>query len=107
MLHTVRRSVASELTSQKDRAADGLRQVDHAVARMGDDLDDQNIVLALLAHGASRGLARASGRLRERSASELGQSVAHFARRRPAVFVGCAFLVGLALGRVLQQHDGP
>ena len=68
-----------------------------------EELRAQNEMLASWVHGASDQLRQLADRLRDRPAAELAEDLASFARQRPAMFLGGAFLLGLGVARLLRS----
>jgi hypothetical protein len=96
-------SVASAADSQKNRAAEGLGGIADAARQTGEELRAQNEMLASWVHGASDQLRHLADRLRDRPAAELAEDLASFARQRPAMFLGGAFLLGVGVARLLRS----
>src|SRR5690606_24268315 len=63
--------------------------------------------LALYVEWAGDRLRQLADRIRNQGAEEMAAEAADFARRRPAVFIGGAFIVGLALARFLKSTASP
>ena len=106
----VKEKTASAVDQQRETTAASLASVADAVRRMGEGLrDQQNGPVAAYAAQYGESLAgqveRLSNYLRERDARQLISDVESFARRRPAWFVGGAFLLGLAGTRFLKSSS--
>lgn len=95
-------TVASAADNQKNRAADGIGSIADAARQTGEDLRGQNEMLASWVNAAGDQLRTLAERLRDRPAAELADDLTRFARQRPAVFVGGAFLLGLSVARLLK-----
>lgn len=95
-------TVASAADHQKNRAADGIGGIADVARQTGDDLRGQNEMLASWVNAASDQLRHMAERLRDRPAAELADDLTRFARERPAVFLGGAFLLGLGVARLLR-----
>ena len=105
-------SVAGErLWAQADKAAQTatktIGDLAQAVRRAGEELasNDQTPGSRWAVKAAS-GLDGLSGALSNRRPEELIDSVRGFGRRNPALFVGGAVLMGVALGRFLRAAEG-
>jgi len=96
-------TVASAADTQKNRAADGLGNIADVARQTGEDLRGQNEMLASWVNAASDQLRSIADRLRDRPAAELADDLASFARQRPALFIGGAFLLGLGVARLLKS----
>ncbi|WP_236606038.1 hypothetical protein [Sandaracinus amylolyticus] len=93
----------------KDRLAEQLEHIAHAVRGTGDNLrgDEQAGDLSQYADSLGDQIDRASRYLREHRAIDLVDGVERFARTQPALFLGGAFAFGLVLGRFFKSSpDG-
>lgn len=99
----LRQKVADAADAQKNRAAEGLGGIADVARQTGEDLRGQNETLASWVNAASDQLRHMADRLRDRPASELAEDLSRFARERPAVFIGGAFLLGLGVARLLKS----
>jgi len=95
-------TVASAADTQKNRAADGLGNIADVARQTGEELRGQNEMLASWVNAASDQLRSIADRLRDRPAADLADDLASFARQRPALFIGGAFLLGLGVARLLK-----
>jgi len=96
--------------SQREQIADRVRRVSSAVRSAGDQLREQDERAAQLADMASQRIDRAAQYVSTLEPQQIVHDVESFARRRPAVFFGGAFLLGLAAARFLkssQQAQSP
>jgi uncharacterized protein YjbJ (UPF0337 family) len=99
-----REQVTTRLSGQKDRAAQGLGSVAHALRITGQQLREQDQV------GGTVYLDRVASEVERFSTyleqSDVGQMVGdaeRFARRQPALFLGGAFVLGLLGARFLKS----
>lgn len=99
----IQEQVSSRVDAQKNRAADGLGNIADVFHQAGDQLRAQNESLASLVDGASDQLRRFAVHLRDRGAGDLMSEVTEFGRRRPALFIGGALLIGLGVARFLKS----
>ncbi|MDY8108782.1 hypothetical protein U0C82_06440 [Fulvimarina sp. 2208YS6-2-32] len=84
----------------KETVAGGLDDFAAAVRKASDELGDRDQSMASqLVREVAGGLEHASKTIHGKDVGELTQSVARFARERPATFLVGAALAGLALGR--------
>jgi hypothetical protein len=102
-LGELKQKVASAADSQKNRAAEGLGGIADVARQTGEELRAQNETLASWVNAASDQLRHMADRLRDRPAAELAEDLTQFARQRPALFLGGAFLLGLGLARLLKS----
>ena len=103
LLGGIQQRVTSRVDEQKNRAADGLGGIADVIRTAGNELRGENEALASYVDMASDQMRRFADQIRERGVGEMMDDVGQFARRRPALFVGGAFLVGLGLARFLKS----
>jgi len=102
----VRERAAEQLTSQKDRATDGLGTVAHAVRQTTERLrSEHHETVAGYVEQAAEQIERFSERLRQKDVGEILQDAQNLARRQPAVFVGSAFALGLIGARFMKSSN--
>jgi len=102
----VKEQATAQLSSQKDRATDGLGSVAQAVRQTTQHLrDNQNDTVARYAEQAADQIERFSERLRNKDVGELMNDAQQLARRQPALFVGGAFAIGLLGARFLKSSS--
>ena len=100
----IRDTATAQLNTQKDKATEGLGTVASAVRESTQNLrNQQHDVAARYVEQAADHIERVAARLREKDATELLKDVQQLARRRPALFVGAAFAVGLLGARFLKS----
>jgi len=99
-----REQVSSRLTGQKDRAAEGLTSVAHALRQTSQQLrvQDQQAVTGYIETAASQ-VERISNYLKQNDLGGLIDDVERFARRQPALFLGGTFVLGLLGARFLKS----
>ena len=106
LMDRVKSSAASQLGAQKDRATDGLGSVAQAVRHSGQQLrDQQHDTIAQYVEQAADQLERFAGRLKDRNINDLAREAQDLARRRPALFIGSAFALGLLGARFLKSSN--
>jgi hypothetical protein len=104
ILDRVREQATAQLTTQKDRATDGLGNVAQAVRQSTQQLrDQQHETIAQYVEKAADQLERFSANLRNRNVTDIVDEVQRFARRQPAVFIGSAFALGVLSARFLKS----
>lgn len=86
--------------------ADGLEKLASTVRRVGTDMESEQPMIANVASTAAEQAERAAGFLRETDARELLHNVEDVARRQPLLFVGGAFLLGVAASRFIKAAGG-
>src|SRR4051794_13673235 len=107
IMDKVKDGAVSQLSTQKDRATDGIGSVAQAVRQSTQQLrDGQHDTIAQYVDQAAAQLERFSTTLREKNVSELLDEAQRFARRNPALFIGGAFAVGLMSARFFKRPRG-
>ena len=104
----VQQRAGSQLTRQREAAATDLSSVVDAVRRFGESLGgDEHGPIARYAaqYGdkAANSLERLSTYIREQDPKQLLGDVQNFGRRRPALLLGGAFLLGFAGARLIKS----
>ena len=99
----IKQNVTSRVDEQKNRAADGLGGIANVIRHSANELRTENEALASYVDQASDQLRRFADQIRQKGVADMLDDVHAFARRRPAVFIGGAFLVGLAVARFLKS----
>ncbi len=100
---------ASQADEKRQTIASGLQTVAQAFRNLGDDLrttKEQGPITNYVSEiGQALGgqVERAANHLRERDVRELFNETEDFARRSPTVFLGGAFILGLAASRFLKS----
>jgi hypothetical protein len=106
ILGRVRERAAEQLTSQKDRATEGLGTVAHAVRETTERLrSEKHETVASYIEQAANQIERFSERLRQKDVGEILEDAQNLARRQPAVFVGSAFALGLVGARFMKSSN--
>lgn len=102
----VRERAAAQLTTQKDRALDGLGGVADAVRKTTQSLrEQQHETLAGYVDQAAEQIERLSRNLKQKDVGELVSDAQRLARRQPALFVGSAFAIGLLGARFFKSSS--
>jgi ElaB/YqjD/DUF883 family membrane-anchored ribosome-binding protein len=104
LMDRVRQGATTQLGNQKDKATDGLGSVAEAVRQTTQHLREQrHETIARYVDEAAAQLERVSQRLREKNVGEMLDDAQEFARRRPAVFIGTAFALGMISARFFKS----
>jgi len=105
----VKQRVTSRVDEQKNRAADGLGGIADVFRSASNELRNENETLASYVDMASDQMKRFADQIRQKGVADMLDDVHAFARRRPALFIGGAFLIGIGLARFLKassdRHD--
>ena len=103
LLGGIKQNVTTRADEQKNRAADGLGGIANVFRNAGNELRNENEVVAQYVDMASDQLRRFADQIRQKGVTDMLDDVHNFARRRPALFIGGAFLVGLGIARFLKS----
>lgn len=110
LMDRVKESATSQLGAQKDRATDGLGSVAQAVRQSTQQLrDQQHDTIAQYVEQAADQLERFATRMKGKNVGDLAREAQDLARRRPALFIGSAFALGLLGARFIKSSgdNGP
>jgi hypothetical protein len=106
VIDQAREQVRTRLSEQKDTAASSLGTVAQALHRTAQELEgEQTGPLGDYAHRAADQVERLSGYLQQHDLSDLQREAEYFARRRPALFLGGAFVLGLMAARFMKSSS--
>jgi hypothetical protein len=101
VVERVKRDGEKLINDGKNRAAVELGNVGQAARRAAEKLQDQNSgPMAGVVEGAAEKLERAAKYIEQKKVEELVKDVEGLARRRPALFLGGLFVVGMAAARL-------
>ena len=103
LLGGIQQKVTSRVDEQKNRAADGLGGIADAFRNAGNELRNENETIAQYVDMASDQMRRFADTIRQRGVADMMDDLNQFARRRPALFIGGAFLVGIGIARFLKS----
>ena len=102
VLGSIQQKVTTRVDEQKNRAADGLGGIADVFRTAGNELRNENETLASYVDLASDQMRRFANHIRQRGVADMMSDLNRFARRRPALFIGGAFLVGVGMARFLK-----
>jgi hypothetical protein len=105
LLGGIQQRVTSRVDEQKNRAADGIGGIADVIRNATDELRTENEALASYVDMASDQMRKFADQIRERGVGDMMDDVSRFARRRPALFIGGAFLVGIGIARFLKSSN--
>jgi hypothetical protein len=105
LLGDMQQRVASRVDAQKNRAADGLGGIADVFRTAGNELRNENDTIAEYVDMASDQLRRFADTIRERGVADMLDDVSRFAERRPGLFIGGAFVLGIGLARFLKSSS--
>lgn len=102
-----REKAKGQISTQKERASGELRGIARALHSTGEQLREQDQdSIGRYADQAAEQVERLSDYLSEKDSEQLVSEVEDFARSRPAVFLGGAFVLGIAAARFLKSSAG-
>lgn len=105
-LDTAKNQVKSQLSTQKNRAADGLDSAVRALEGTKEQFRQNDLdFIAGYADNITDQIRQLTGYLHDKDIDDLMRDVESFARRNPAVFIGGAFLLGIAAARFLKSSS--
>jgi hypothetical protein len=105
VLGGVKQRVTSRVDEQKNRAADGLGGIADVFRTASNELRNENETLASYVDSASEQMKRFADQIRQKGVADMLDDVHAFARRRPALFIGGAFLIGIGIARFLKASS--
>lgn len=100
------RAVKTGIAEQRDQLAERIRRVGTAMRESGDRVRKEDEMAADYLRMASQRIDRVASYVTSADLSTMAGDTQEFIRKRPAVFFGGAFLVGLAAGRFLKASSG-
>ena len=89
----------------REKAADGLSHVTDSIRRVSIDMQDQPAI-ANAAEAVADHAERIGEYLRTTDARQIVSNVERVARRQPLIFLGGAFMLGLAASRLIKAAGG-
>lgn len=99
-------TVKSQLSNQKEKAVSTLGSFTDALMHTGDQLRQSGQgVFGGYAETLADKVDHVAGYLRENDIDDLTAQVEDFARKQPALFIGGAFILGVALARFLKSSQ--
>lgn len=102
-----RQRIEEQIDTQKERASAELSGVSKALRQTGSQLREQDQdSIGKYAEQAAGQTDRLSEYLHDHQSDQLIGEVENFARSRPSVFLGGAFVVGIAAARFLKSSSG-
>ncbi|MBC7807520.1 MAG: hypothetical protein H7145_15395 [Akkermansiaceae bacterium] len=98
--------VKEQLGGQKDKAAEGLTAITGVIRQSATTLEEKGQTpIADAVTGFAGQIENFTGYLQGKSVDELAEDVTTYAKQNPQLFVGGAFLLGMALARFLKSSS--
>lgn len=85
-----------------DQAAEGVTKVADTIRKVSIDMETDQPTISNLAESAAEQADRLAAYLRENDARQMLSSVEDMARRQPLLFLGGAFVLGVATARIFK-----
>ncbi len=105
LMEQARDGALQQLDKQRERAATELTSVADAVRQSSRGLQGDHAAMASFVDTAANQIERLVGGLREKHVDDMVEDMEQFARRRPALFLGSAFCLGLIAARFLKSSS--
>ena len=105
VIRGIKDGVSGQVEDTKARTAEGIVGMAEAVRRLSEELRGHSEPLANVVDTAGSRLQAVADQVRDADPAELAHRVAHFAKQRPAMFVGAAFIAGLAVSQLLKVAE--
>jgi hypothetical protein len=105
-METAREAGLRQAEVGRQQAAEGLETLAGNIRRISSDLETQQPAMADAANSLAEQTERLASYLRETDTPGILRDVEAAARRRPLLFVGGAFVAGLAAARILRGPRG-
>jgi len=100
--------VKEQLGGQKDKAAEGLTAITDVIRQSATTLEEKGQApIADAVSGFAGQIDNFAGYLQGKDIDELAEDVTRYAKQNPQLFVGGAFLLGIALARFLKSSSRP
>jgi hypothetical protein len=105
LVDQARTQVKTQLTNQKEKAAESLGGVAEAIRQTGSTLENQEqpMPVGRYVNQAADVIDNVAQYLRTKDLDEMFHQAEDLARRRPAVFIGAAFALGFMAARFLKS----
>jgi ElaB/YqjD/DUF883 family membrane-anchored ribosome-binding protein len=105
-LDAAKQQVRQQLTTQKDRATGTLDGLKQSVQEIGDSFNNHGqAMIGGYAHSLADQVDGVAAYLRESDVDRLTADAQQFARENPAVVLGAAFVIGIAVARFFKSSE--
>jgi glucan phosphorylase len=104
---TAQKSAKTQLTTQKERATQGLGQVSDALHQTSTQLRQKNSPMGEYVDRAAQQVDKFGSYLQLNEVDQIVNDVQQFARRQPAVVLGGALIVGFLASRFMKSSSTP
>jgi len=106
MIDQAKDQIKSQIETHKGKTADGLSSALRAIESTGQQFRNEDLAFVANYTDSFAGqIRRASDYLNERGVDDIARDVETFARKNPSLFIGGAFVIGMALARFLKSSE--
>jgi hypothetical protein len=99
-------AVKSQIDTQKSKAADNLGSLSNAIRQSADSLSQNGQPqIAGVVTSAAEKIDDVTSYLRNKNVDEIASEINDYARQNPQIFIGGAFLLGIAVARFLKSSQ--
>ena len=106
LAHRASETGFQQVDQRREQAADAVDRIAQSIRRVSVDIGEQQPAIGNVADTAAEQAERLAGYLRRTDARQMLDNVQGYARRQPLLFVGGAFLAGLAASRLMKAAGG-
>lgn len=106
LAHRASETGFQQVDQRREQAADAVDRLAQSIRRVSVDIGEQQPAIGNAVDTAAEQAERLAGYLRRTDARQMLGNVQSYARRQPLLFVGGAFLAGLAASRLMKAASG-
>jgi hypothetical protein len=106
LAHRASETGFQQVDQRREQAADAVDRIAQSIRRVSVDIGEQQPAIGNVVDTAAGQAERLAGYLRRTDARQMLDNVQGYARRQPLLFVGGAFLAGLAASRLMKAAGG-
>ena len=106
LAHRASETGFQQVDQRREQAADAVDRVAQGIRKVSVDIGEQQPAIGNVVDTAAEQAERLAGYLRRTDARQMLDNVQSYARRQPLLFVGGAFLAGLAASRLMKAASG-
>jgi hypothetical protein len=106
LAHRASETGFQQVDQRREQAADAVDRVAKSIRKVSVEIGAQQPAIGNVADTAADQAERLAGYLRHTDARQMLDNVQSYARRQPLLFVGGAFLAGLAASRLMKAAGG-
>jgi hypothetical protein len=106
LAHRASETGFQQVDQRREQAADAVDRIAQSIRRVSVDIGEQQPAIGNVVDTAAEQAERLAGYLRRTDARQMLDNVQSYARRQPLLFVGGAFLAGLAASRLMKAASG-